>query len=224
MLKPSLFFLLSLLMSVASADASEIEDHIMSGNKFVQDKKYQEAVREYETAVKIDPKNATANLLLGLALANTQDLDRAAQYSTISVQLSPTYAGYYNLGLIYANQGKFDLAVEAYEKAVQLNDKSYQAWHQLGLVYSAALKFDKAIVAYNKVIELNPKFPAAYQGLGSSYFWSGDTPTAYAQVEKLKELKLVGKAEELERWIQDKELKKKKSAEKAGKSNSDLPK
>ena len=139
------------------------------------------------------------------------------QVSTTAVSLKPSYAGYYNLGLIYANQGKYDPAVEAYEKAVQLNAKAYQAWHQLGLVYSAALKFDKAVEAYNKVVELNPKFPAAYQGLGSAYFWSGNTPAAYEQVTKLKELKMVTKAQELERWIQDKEAKKKKSAEKATK-------
>ncbi len=213
----AVFSLLWLSLGSSFVDAADISDHIQSGNKFAQDKKYQEAVREYETAVRLDPKNADANLLLGLTLANTGDLERAVQYSAAAVQLKPTYAGYYNLGLIYANQGKFDQAVEAYEKAVQLNPKSYQTWYQLGLVYAAALKFDKAIEAYQKVLELNPKFPAAYQGLGGAYFWSGNTEAAYEQVAKLKELKMTSKAQELEHWIKDKEAKKKKSAEKAGK-------
>jgi len=215
MLKKCFFLFFSLFLFAHTAEAGTIEDHILSGNKFVQDKKYQEAIREYETVIKIDPQNPEANLLLGLTLANTGDLDRAVKYSTTAVQLKPTYAGYYNLGLIYANQGKYDLAVEAYEKASEINPKSYQTWYQLGLVYAQSLKFDKAIEAYNKVIELNPKFASAYQGLGGAYFWLGETESAYAQVAKLKELKLTGKAEELERWIKDKESKKKKSAEKA---------
>ena len=206
---------LSFLTLSSFCAAAEIDDHLMSGSKFAGEKKYQEAVREYETAVNLDPKNADANLLLGLALANTGDLDRAVQYSLAAAALKPSYSAYYNLGLIYANQGKYDLAVDAYENAVKLNPQSYQAWHQLGLVYAAALKFDKAIEAYNKVIALNPKFAAAYQGLGSASYWSGDTPGAYAQVARMKELKMAGKADELERWIKDKEAKKAKSAPKA---------
>ena len=218
MLKTRSFILLSLLAFTGTAGAGEIEDHLLSGSKFAGEKNYKEAAREYENAVRIDPQNPDANLLLGLTLANTGDLDNAVRYSLASVQLKPSYSGYYNLGLIYANQGKYDLAVDAYEHAVVLNGKSYQAWHQLGLVYSTSLKFDKAVEAYNKVVELNPNFASAYQGLGSAYFWSGNTEAAYAQVAKLKELKLGGKAEELERWIKDKEAKKKKSTDKAAKA------
>ena len=218
MLKTRFLLLLSLFIFTGIAGAAEIEDHLLSGNKFAQDKKYQEAAREYGNAVRLDPKNADANLLLGLTLANVGDLDEAVKYSLAAVALKPSYSGYYNLGLIYANQGKYDLAVDAYTQAVTLNEKSYLAWHQLGKVYATDLKFDKAVEAYNKVIELNPRFADAYQGLGSSYFWSGNIEAAYAQVTKLKELKLVSKADELDRWIKDKESKKKRSAEKAGKA------
>jgi superkiller protein 3 len=215
----SLVFVLSLSIPSHIALAAETDEHLLSGSKFAQDKKYEEAIREFETVLKLDPKNADANLLLGLTLANTGDLDRAAQYSQAAVELKPGYSGYHNLGLIYANQGKYDLAVSAYENAVKLNLKSYQAWHLLGLVYSAALKFEKAIEAYNKAIELNPKLVVAYQGLGSAYFWSGNTEAAYAQVAKLKEIQQDGKADELERWLKDKEAKKKKAAEKSAPKN-----
>ena len=209
---------LSLLSFAGSAGAAEVEDHLLSGSKFAQEKKYKEAAREYENAVRLDPQNADANLLLGLTLANTGDLENAVKYSLASVVIKPSYSAYYNLGLIYANQGKYDLAIDAYTHAVALNNKSYLAWHQLGKVYATDLKFDKAIESYGKVIELNPKFADAYQGLGSSHFWAGNTEAAYAQVAKLKELQLAGKAEELERWIKDKETRKKKSAEKAAKA------
>ncbi len=213
------FVLCGLLVFSGAAFAAEVEDHLLSGSQFAKEKKYKEAAREYETAVKIDPQNADANLLLGLTLANTGDLDGALKYSQASVAIKPSYSGYYNLGLIHANQGHFDLAIEAYRKAVELNDKSYQAWHQLGLVYSAALQFDKAVEAFTKVVSINPKFGLAYQGLGSAYFWSGDTAAAYGQVAKLRELELGAKADELERWLKDKEAKKNKSAQKAAKAS-----
>ena len=215
----SLVSFLGLLVFSGGAVAAEIQDHILSGSKFAQNKNYEDAIREFKTAVQIDPKNADANLLLGLTLANTGDLEGAVQYSLAAVELRPTYSGYYNLGLIYANQGKYELAVNAYENTVKLNPKSYQAWHQLGLVYSAALKFEKAVEAYNEAIKLNSKLAVAYQGLGSAYYWSGNTEASYVQVSKLKELQLVSKAEELERWIKDKEAKKNIAPQKPASQN-----
>ena len=214
----SFFYLSGLIILTGNAGAADIQDHLMSGGKFAQDKKYQEAVREFQTAVQIDPKNAEANLLLGLTLANTGDLEGAVQYSLAAVQLKPSYSGYNNLGLIYANQGKYDKAVDAFKNAVSINPRSYEAWYRLGQVYAQSLDFQKAQEAYEKTIELNPNAAGAYQGLGSAYYWSGNTEAAYAQVAKMQELKLAGKAEELDRWIKDKESKKKRSTEKTAKT------
>jgi tetratricopeptide (TPR) repeat protein len=206
------------VVNLCAAEAAEIQDHVASGNKFVQEKNYKQAVREYETAVQKNPKDADANLLLGLTLANTGELERALQYTQAALQIRPSYSGYYNLGLIHANNGMFAQAAEAFENAVKTNPSSYQAWHQLGLVYASDLKFEKAIEAYQKVIELNPKFAQAYQGLGSSYYWNGDKESALAQVTKMRELKLETRAQEHELWVKDKETKKMKSEKKATKA------
>ncbi len=191
--------------------AAEANDHIFSGTKFVQEKKFKEAAREFEVAVQIAPENADANLLLGLSLANIGELDRAVQSTLKAVQLRPNYPAYYNLGLIYSNQGAYPDAIKAYQQAVTLNPKSYQAWHQLGKVCATTLDFKKAVEAYRHAADLNPKFPDAYQGLGSAYYWSGDLTSALQQVDALNKLKFENKALELERWIKDKETKKRKT-------------
>ena len=199
----------------STACAGEVDDHIYSGTKFAQEKNYKEAAREFETAVSLSPDSAQANLLAGLALANTGEFEKAVLFSSKAVELEPSYAGYYNLGLIYSNQAAYDKATEAYEQALKLNPKSYQAWHQLGKVYATNLRFDKAIESYQKAAELNSKFPDAYQGLGSAYYWSGDLTSALQQVDALNKLKFESKASELESWIKDKETKKKKGSKKA---------
>lgn len=211
------------LASGSMAFAAELEDHIFSGTKFAQEKKYKEAAREFETAVSLSPNNAQANLLAGLSLANTGEFDKAIRYSSKAVELEPNYAGHYNLGLIYSNQGIYDKAVQAYEQAVKINPKSYQTWHQLGKVYATTLDFNKAIEAYQKAVELNSKFPDAYQGLGSAHYWSGNLTAALQQVGELNKLKFEAKASELERWIKDKESKKKKAAKRAGKTQPAAP-
>jgi tetratricopeptide (TPR) repeat protein len=199
---------LCLSLTTVHAAPVDITDHLMSGNKLVQEKHYKEAAREYETAVQLDPQNADANLLLGLTLTNTGDLERAVQYTQASIKIRPSYSAYYNLGLIYANKSRYQDAMAAYQNALKLNPSSYLGWYQLGLVYSTDLQFTKAIEAYQKVIELNPKFAQAYHGLGSAYYWNGDLASAMAQVGKLKKLKLAARSEELAKWIKNKELKK----------------
>ena len=89
-----------LLLLTVSAGAAELEDHMFSGGKFVEAKKYKEAQREFELAVGLAPDSAEANRLLGLTYAQTGDLDKAAQYSTKAAQLQPSYGVYYLLGLI----------------------------------------------------------------------------------------------------------------------------
>ena len=210
---------LCLLGSAAPAIGADIQDHIFSGTKFANEKKYKEAAREFRVALGIDPDHAEANLLLGLTLANTGELEEAVQYSRKAVALKPSYAGYYNLALIHSNQGRYDEAIEAYRQALELNPKSYQAWHQLGKVHSTTLEFEKAIEAYQKAAGLNPKFPDAYQGLGSAYYWSGNLTAALQQVDELHKLGFDGKADELQRWIKDKEAKKKKAVKKAEKTS-----
>ena len=193
---------------------AQTQDHMLSGSQFVKGKKFKEAVREFQIATGLAPDNAEANRLLGLSLAQTGDLDKAAEYSLKAAQLKPNYGTYYLLGLIYANQSKYDRSVEAYEQALKLNPKSYEAWHQLAKVHTTMVRFDKAVEAYQKATELNPKFPDAFQGLGSAYYWSENLTAALQQVDALNKLGFADKAAELERWIKDKEAKKKKSIKK----------
>ncbi len=69
MRKSFLLSALGLMTACATACAiTEIDDHLFSGSKFASEKNYKDAVREYKTAVSMDPQNAKANLLLGLAL------------------------------------------------------------------------------------------------------------------------------------------------------------
>jgi tetratricopeptide (TPR) repeat protein len=202
------------LTSGAWAAAADVKDYLLSGSKFVQDKKIDEAIREFENAISADPNNAEAHLLLGLALANKKDFDRAIDHTLRSVAISPSYSAYNNLGLLYANKGQFQNGIDAYENALKINPKSYVAWHQLGKIASSNADFTKAIEAFGKATELNSKFPEAYQGLGSAYYMNGDMTSALQQVGRLEKMQFKDKATELESWIKDKEIKKAKALKK----------
>ncbi len=202
--------LLIALSLTGNAWAADVQDYLMSGSKFVQDKKIDEAIREFKNAVTVDPNNAEAHLLLGLALGSKKDLDQAIEHSLKSASIKPSYSAYNNLGLLYANKGQFQNGIDAYENALKLNPKSYTAWHQLGKLASSNANFTKSIEAFGKAIELNPKFPEAYQGLGSAYYMDGNMTSALQQVGRLEKMQFADKANELEKWIKSKEAKKAK--------------
>ena len=211
-MKKYLLFFFTLLFIAAPLCADEAENHILKGGQYVQAKDFKKAVKEYEAALSVDPKNTKANLLLGLTYAALEDLDNAIRYSSKAVELQPSYISYSNLGLVYAYRTDYDKAAQNYEKALEINPKSFQGWYQLGKVYFTEGNFSKAIKAYDEAVQLNPKFGEAYQGLGSAYYWSGDKGSAVKQVAEMKRMKLNEKAEQLQNWINDKEAKKNQTA------------
>ncbi len=202
------------LTSLTDTWAADASTQILSGSKFVQEKKYDDAVREFEAAISLDPQNAEAYLLAGLTYAAKKELDLAIDRTQKSIVIKPSYSAYNNLGLIYSNKGQFQNGIDAYENALKLNPKSYTAWHQLGKLASSNANFQRSIEAFRQAVELNPKFPEAYQGLGSAYYMEGDMTLALQQVGQLERLQFLEQAKELEKWIKDKEAKKTKALKK----------
>ena len=75
MSKKIALFLVPYFVWSAVGFTNEAQDFISKGNSFVGEKKYQEALAEYEKAAKAEPKNAKATLLIGLSYANMGQLD-----------------------------------------------------------------------------------------------------------------------------------------------------
>lgn len=200
---------LALLVASQARAQEKAGDYLLKGSELVQKKKYEEAIGSFQQAIKLDPKNSKAHLLLGLTYANTGSFDQAVKYSQNSLSIEPSFAAYHNLGLIYANKGEYEKAKTAYEQALKLNPSSFRAWYELALIHSGNGHFSDAITAYKKVIEMNPMFSDAYLGLGAAFYWSEDTESAQAVVTQLRSLKMKTSATELQRWIDDKETKKK---------------
>ncbi|XZN91800.1 MAG: tetratricopeptide repeat protein [Microcoleus sp.] len=73
---------------------------------------------------------------------------------------------YHNLGNSLLASGRFEEAVIAYKKAVELNPNFSWSYHGLGDVLQKLGHRDEAVAAYRKAIELNPDFAWSYHNLG----------------------------------------------------------
>lgn len=68
---------------------------------------------------------------------------------------------YYSLGQKYMEQGKFNLAVLSFKKAIELSPNWAEAYNSLGMAYYQLFEFDDAIKQFDKAIELNPYYTEA---------------------------------------------------------------
>lgn len=194
-------FILINLFLVSLAQAENLSDYVNKGNELAGQKKYEEAIQEYEKALALSPKNVDVHLLLGLSYANFGNLEKALEHIKTSVKLNPSYTPYYYLGLIYSAQSEFKKALDAFDKALSFNPDSYTAEYQKGLLYTRQKKNEKASLAYERAIELNPNFEEARIALAGEAQREGKKEIAQKQVEELRAMNKTELANALAQWI-----------------------
>lgn len=69
----------------------------------------------------------------------------------------------------YSRNGDYDLAVQDYDRAIQLKPDYAEAFYGRGLVYYAKKEFDSAIQDYSQAIQLKPGYTEAYNARGIAY-------------------------------------------------------
>ncbi|MCD4840679.1 MAG: tetratricopeptide repeat protein, partial [Methanosarcinales archaeon] len=103
---------------------------------------------------------------------------------------------YNNLGLVYANKGEWDKAIEFYEKSLETVEKvgdvhgMAQTYNNLGMVYAKKGEWDKAIEFYEKDLKISEKvgdvhgMAKTYNNLGLVYAKKGEWDKAIEFYEK----------------------------------------
>src|SRR5208283_252017 len=75
-------------------------------------------------------------------------------------------AAWDNKGIALCKLGKFDEAITAYDKAIEVDPQNSGAWYNKGRTLNKLNMSDEAIKAYDKVIELNPQDSIGWIGKG----------------------------------------------------------
>jgi superkiller protein 3 len=88
-------------------------------------KKYDEAIEAYRKATQLDPPHPKASAKLGMALFEAQRLGEAELFLTDAIRKDDKNPfNYYHLAVVYREQDKTKLAIEMYEKFLELADKN----------------------------------------------------------------------------------------------------
>lgn len=123
--------------------------------------------REFEKA---------AETLSGFPSEKAKDLDEFSRASLASVN--------FNLGTRFLKMQDYQLAIEAYERAVALDSITARTAYSLGTCYRKAGKYADAIRTLKTAVELDPEMAAGWFSLGSAYRKHKDLKAAQEAYEK----------------------------------------
>lgn len=71
-----------------------------------------------------------------------------------------------NQGIALGNLGKYDEAIKAFDKAIDINPQYEAAWYLKGAALNRQGMYNESIQAYDKAIEINPRNESAWHGIG----------------------------------------------------------
>jgi tetratricopeptide (TPR) repeat protein/S1-C subfamily serine protease len=152
----------------------------------------EEALIAIDKAIDIQKNSQQENVNLysekGGILSNLKRYGEAEVAYNQAIQRNPRSSFYNNRGLLYYNQGKPDLAVADYNKAIDLNSNFAVAYTNRGLLYYEEGSSDLALADWNKAIDLNSNFAGAYNNRGLLYYEEGSSDLALADWNKAIDL------------------------------------
>ena len=95
-----------------------------------------EAIRQYQEAIRLKPDYAEAHNNLGVALGGKGQMDEAIRQFQEAIRLKPDYAeAHYNLGLALGRKGQTDEAIRHFEAALKARPDYPEAHNYLGVVF-----------------------------------------------------------------------------------------
>ncbi|PJB44872.1 MAG: hypothetical protein CO106_02635 [Deltaproteobacteria bacterium CG_4_9_14_3_um_filter_44_9] len=141
------------------------EHHVFSGMKLLEKENYDDAMREFNLAIQLDPKFSSAYTGIGLVNGYKGNFKEAFDNAKKGRELAKTNDDKVNarVGLmrIYSMERKGDWIDEvesAFKGAIDIDPKSSAAHYYMGEAYKLFYDFDKAGEMFKKVLDMNDKY------------------------------------------------------------------
>lgn len=141
--------------------------YLLRGNQFYGQTKWDDAAKDYSTAIQLNPMNSEAFYNLGNVFKNKKEYDHAVSNYRQSLEIdTANFEAYINIGYICVEQGHNSDAAAAYEKAIMMNETHAAAHYYAGVAYDNKGDAVLALKHYRRAIELDNAQAAAHLNLG----------------------------------------------------------
>ncbi|MBI5115855.1 tetratricopeptide repeat protein [Candidatus Poribacteria bacterium] len=135
------------------------------------------AIDELRIALSIDPYSYEAHSNLGTIYSREGEYDRAVEQFQLAIAIFPdpfnpppmevmnVARAFYNMGLAYQQMGRFNSALQAYDKAIRVAPQMGEAYSNMGTVYFAMGRHAEAEMSFKKALSINPSLDLARKNL-----------------------------------------------------------
>lgn len=154
------------------------------GNNLLNSNKFDEAIADFDKAIKLDPKHASAWANRGVTLAwkreNQQALESLDKAAAISPRLSHVFHG---RSIVLSNQGDMPGAAAALGRAIDLEENNFWALGRRAQILIAQREYAKALADTDTILAVQPDHNFARQTRWRAQAGSGDLKGALATVD-----------------------------------------
>lgn len=155
-----LYIICSACFFYASSSAADVKTSgwVDKGVALVIEGKYNEAIKAFDKAIELNPKDAVAYNNRGAAYGQIGNYKQQIEDSNKAIELNPEDAvAYNNRGVAHGELGNYEQEIEDCSKAIELNPKLAVAYYHRGLAYYKLGNRKQAAKDKNKAYALNPK-------------------------------------------------------------------
>jgi tetratricopeptide (TPR) repeat protein len=147
---------------------------------------YDQAIDDFQSALKIDPQHSIALQNLGSAYRQKKDWPQAKAVLDRALALnSDDPEANYTLGMVYAQQNDAEHAEEYLKKAITARPAYPEALNNLGILYLRSQRIPQAIQSFEESIRLAPGYDQSYLNLARVYAIQGNREKATATLQQL---------------------------------------
>ena len=153
--------------------------------------RFEESIQQYRKIIRLAPDHYAALVNMASVLTETGDLSAAIVMYERAIDIRPSYMGFSNLGTAYTRVERYEDAVDAYQKAIELDESDWLAWGNLAYTYYYMGKddslvnetFARAIALAEEARDNSPRDAYVHSDLALYYARTGQAELALERVE-----------------------------------------
>lgn len=131
---------------------SIVKVHTLKANCLSFCERYDEAIKEFENVITLEPKHKSAYGRMGEIYKNQGKLSLAMEMFDKQIEIYPDLMAYINRGTLNRFFQKYKSALEDFQKALELDPENSFCYSRVGLIFEHHREFDKALESFEKAL------------------------------------------------------------------------